>query len=607
MLTVDYIIIGLYILFATGVGLYASRKIAGSSDEYFLAGRSLPWWLAGSSMVATTFATDTPLVVTGLIAGAGVAGNWLWWCVGIAHIVAALGFARLWRRLEVLTDTEIVKERYGGVWSKRLRTITAGYQAVFINCLVMGWILLAMRKLSIALFPEASPQLVTTGLVFLSVGYATLGGMHAVVITDMAQLALAFIGASALAYFALSDFGGIQGMLNAFETTYPDKSDSLLSMIPQGDLPGLPITLFALLLTIGWWKNAQGAGYIVQRLGACKTPHEAEKASLFFAVVHNALRPWPWILVGLCALLVWPLEGGPCSATLLCESPYQCLDGICAVTDREGTYPLMMTKYLPPGWLGLVVASMLAAFMSTMDTHINWGASYLINDLKFGRKTDAPAPLWHGRLGAFTLGIIALILSQFMTEIADIWILVIMLGGGIGSVWVGRWLWWRVSARVELTAMATATLLATIVLLMKQEFVFDVTNPLFMPELTKTWEILIVTMGTLVVWVSSAFIFPPESEQVLTSFFKKARPPAFGWTGHTGENHPETSPDSTILQRIVLGLIALYGTLFGMGWALLNGRTLEGIAAISLSFLAFMWLIKNPADPGKETREGINP
>ena len=515
-----------------------------------------------------------------------------------AHIVAALGFARLWRRLEVLTDAEIVNKRYGGIWARRLRTITAGYQAVFINCLVMGWILLAMQKLSIALFPEASPQLITTGLVFLSVGYATLGGMHAVVITDLVQLALAFIGAAGLAYFALSEQGGLQGMLDSLHTTYPERGESILSIIPHGDLPGLPITLFALLLTIGWWKNAQGAGYIVQRLSACKTPHEAEKASLLFAVVHNALRPWPWILVGLCALLVWPMEGGACSSDLLCEYPYTCVEGMCTVADREGTYPLMMTRYLPPGWLGLVVASMLAAFMSTMDTHINWGASYLVNDLRFGRKSDTPAPLWHGRLGAFALGFIALFLSQFMTEIANIWILVIMLGGGIGSVWVGRWIWWRVSARVELIAMASATSLAALVLLLKQDMLFGIDNPIFMAELTRTWEIIIVTIGTLTIWVSAAFVLPPEDEAILVSFYEKVRPPSPGWKPVIDQcPGAEDIKPPAIALRLTLGLLALYGSLFGMAWLLLGEDPIAGILALCLGAGAFTWLIRHPADP----------
>ena len=258
----------------------------------------------------------------------------------------------------MVTDAEIVAKRYSGPWAKRLRTITAGYQAIFINCLVMGWILVAMRKVSLAIFPDLSAELVTYGLMLLAIGYATLGGMRSVVITDLVQLCLAFVGAIALAFFALEDVGGIRGLIDGLHTTYPDRADSLLSLVPHGDLPGLPFTLFALLLTMGWWKNAQGAGYIVQRLSACKSPEDAEKGSLFFAVVHNALRPWPWILVGLAGLLVWPLDGGSCAEG--CTLPYSCIEGLCTVEDRESTYALLMVRYLPVGWLGIVVASMLA-------------------------------------------------------------------------------------------------------------------------------------------------------------------------------------------------------------------------------------------------------
>ena len=600
MTALDYGVIGLYLAFATGVGLYASRRVAGSTTEYFVAGRSLPWWLAGSSMVATTFAADTPLAVTGLVATSGVAGNWLWWCVGIAHVVAALGFARLWRRLEVLTDAELVSRRYGGKWSERLRTITAGYQAIFINCLVMGWILVAMRKVSIALFPDYSPQLVTFGLLCLSMGYATLGGMHAVVLTDLVQLALAFLGASALALFALEEHGGISGLSESLHTAYPEQASSILSIIPDGDLPGLPIALFALLMTMGWWKNAQGAGYIVQRLSACKSPAEAEKGSLLFAVVHNALRPWPWILVGLAALLVWPLDGGACLAHADCSSPYSCLDGICRVEDRESTYPLMMTLYLPAGWLGLVVASMLAAFMSTMDTHVNWGASYLVNDLRFGRKKGTSAPLWHGRMGAFMLGLTAFALSQFMDSIADIWLVIIMLGGGIGSVWVGRWVWWRVSARVELVAMGAATLLALVVLALQRETLLWFDNPLFVGDISKVHEIWIVSGGALVCWVTSALFFPPEEESVLTTFYESVRPPAVGW-GPIGARFPGNemgTPAGVLLMRIALGLVAVFGTLYGVG-TLLLGNAAVGIIGTCLGMSAFIWLLGHPLEEEK--------
>lgn len=593
MSPLDLAIVFLYLLFATGVGIYASKRVGNSAEEYFVAGRTLPWWLAGSSMVATTFAADTPLAVTGLIASSGVAGNWLWWCVGIAHVIAALGFARLWRRLEVVTDAEIVAKRYGGPWAKRLRTITAGYQAIFINCLVMGWILVAMRKVSLALFPDLSADLVTYGLMLLAIGYATLGGMRSVVITDLVQLCLAFVGAIALAFFALEDVGGIRGLIDGLHTTYPDRADSLLSLVPHGDLPGLPFTLFALLLTMGWWKNAQGAGYIVQRLSACKSPEDAEKGSLFFAVVHNALRPWPWILVGLAGLLVWPLDGGSCAEG--CTLPYSCIEGLCRVEDRESTYALLMVRYLPVGWLGIVVASMLAAFMSTIDTHVNWGASYLVNDLKIGRSGDEPSPLWHGRAGALALGILAAFLSNFMDAISDIWLIVIMLGGGIGSVWVGRWLWWRVNARVELVAMASATGLAMMVFIVQKQILFGLENPLFAGDIPKTTEIMIVSGGSLFSWVASAWVTRPEPMDTLVEFYQRVHPPAFGWKPvieHLG-SPAESRRSHRVLPRILAGLFAVYGTLFGMG-NLLLGDTQTGWFILLPGLAAFLWLLRNP-------------
>lgn len=542
-------------------------------------------------MVATTFAADTPLVVTGLIASGGLAGNWVWWCVGIAHVVAALVFARLWRRLEVVTDAQITAVRYSGVWAQRLRAITAGYQALLINCLVMGWILVAMRKLSLALFPDSSPYIITGGLLGLSVFYSTLGGMHAVVLTDLIQFSLAMLGAVALAWFALDDMGGFSGLKTRLDTLYPEQVDSILSLTPTGDLPGLPLTLFAVLLTVGWWKNAQGAGYIVQRLSACKSPEEAEKASLFFAIVHNALRPWPWIVVGLVALVVWPLDGGACVEGIRhCGEGYQCVEGACTIQDREATYPWMMTKYLPPGWLGIVVASMLAAFMSTMDTHLNWGSSYLVHDFRLFSKDDGESPLWVGRAGSWVLAGLAFTCSLAMDSIVEVWLLLIMLGGGMGSVWLGRWIWWRVSARVELVAMASATLLAAITLVVQAPSLLGTSNPLYLGDIPKSVEMLFVIVGTLFLWILAALRFSPEPSETLTYFYRQVHPPRLGWRPIAADipNHGVHAAKHRLVLRVALGLTAVYGTLWGMASGLIAGE--GGLAVVGIGAGLGSWI-----------------
>lgn len=555
--TLDLVIVAAYLLGALAVGIAVSKRASASTEEYFLAGRSLPWWLAGTSMVATTFAADTPLAVTGLVASGGVAGNWIWWTWGVAHVVAALVFARFWRRLKVVTDAEIMERRYSGRTAVVLRMVKAGYAALFLNCLTMGWVILAMRKVSVHLFPDVNPLVLTFALMALAVVYSMLGGMRSVVLTDIAQFGLAMLGAVLLAWFVLDDIGGVSGLLAGLQQTYPDTHGDLLAFFPSGDLPGLPMTLFAVLLTVAWWRQAEGGGYIVQRLGAAKSVQDAERASIWFAVLHNAIRPWPWILVGLAALVVYPLG---------------------SLDDREAAYPMLMVAKLPAGLLGLMVASLLAAFMSTIDTHVNWGSSYLVRDV-YERFRDEDGPdrgVLVGRVGVVLMGGIAAIASLFMDSIADVWLFVIMLGSGLGSVSIARWLWWRVNATSELVALGVSTLLSIAMVVWVDD---------------QATRITIVAVGSLVCWVPVAWLTKPADPQELDAFYTAARP--FGLWGPVAERNAQvdTALGARVALRVAAGLFAVFGTLFGLGGALLHGPIWALVAAAGLASLA--WLVRS--------------
>ena len=557
MATLDLVIVTAYLLGALGIGLAVTKKASGSTEEYFVAGRSLPWWLAGTSMVATTFAADTPLAVTGLVASGGIAGNWIWWSWGIAHVVAALVFARLWRRLKVVTDAEIMELRYSGPPAAALRVVKAGYAALFLNCLTMGWVILAMRKVSVHLFPEIDPLQLTFGLMAMAVLYSMLGGMRSVVLTDIIQFGLALLGAVLLMVFVVGDMGGISGLVAGLEETYgPEKADEILAFWPSGDLPGLPLTLFAVLLTVAWWRQAEGGGYIVQRLGAAKSAQDAERASIWFAVLHNAIRPWPWILVALAALVVWPLESS-------------------GVEDREGLYAALMVDKLPAGVLGLMVTSLLAAFMSTIDTHVNWGSSYLVRDI-WERFVGKENGVLVGRIGVVVMGLIAAVVSLFMDSIADVWLFVIMLGSGLGSVSVARWLWWRVNAMAEFAALIVSTVLSIGIVV-------------FADQIGQGERILIVALGSLAAWIPVALLTRPSA--ALDSFYARARP--FGFWGPLAARMPEvdTSLGRDVPLRVAAGLFAVFGTLFGLGGAILR-HPAWGLVAVG-GVAALVWLIQS--------------
>ncbi|MFQ5675863.1 MAG: sodium:solute symporter family protein, partial [bacterium] len=349
----DWAIIASYLAFALGVGVYFSRKASQNISEFFVSGRKLPWWIAGTSMVATTFAADTPLFVSGVIAKEGIAGNWLWWNLAATHVMATLFFARLWHRAGILTDLELLEIRYSGKPARILRGFRSLWEGILLNCIVMGWVMLAMLKI-LGVFFDWPKWAAMSVLLLIALTYSIMSGFWGVVMTDIVQFVIAMGASIMLAIIAVNENGGISEIKLRLHEIYADKADHLLSFVPQVGSSFLPVTTFIEFIAVNWWatKTADGGGYIAQRMFSAKDEKHSFLATLWYTLAHYCLRPWPWIIVGLVALVVFP-----------------------NLEDPEIGYPKMVLEYLPTGLLGLMLVSFLAAFMSTIDTQVNWGTS----------------------------------------------------------------------------------------------------------------------------------------------------------------------------------------------------------------------------------------
>jgi|GEM_PF-13484 len=753
--TLDVAILVAYVVFALSVGSLFFKQASKGATGFFVGDRKLPWWIAGTSIVATTFAADTPLAVAGIVGNTGIAGNWVWWNWAIAHLVATFFFARLWRRAGVITDAEITELRYSGSWAAALRGFKAVYFGFFVNCLTMAWVISAMVKISAAFFPTVEPWQVIAVCIVTSVAYTSLGGFRGVVITDVVQFGLGMVGAIALAYFALEHFGGIGSVeaataaaeatsATASSTSSPTMLQALhdvtvstgkelshsLDFVPDAGHPISPF-LFVVLLMAGWWRNAEGNGYLVQRLAATRDEGQAQAASLWFSIAHNALRPWPWIIVGLVALVVYPnlsarpaqalhgtlttsssthsivvtpaafdlnapvtltlsglpadvpcsvslagrtaavdngqallpssseavfaplqlscgtgeakstatlppvligkdkktfptslaqgglkvtpaaidvakggrlqVEGasGSCQASLL-EQKVDIVDGKAVfkpfatttlaplhitcdgnamalghmrieLIDREMGYPLMMKRSLPSGWLGLVIASLLAAFMSTIDTHTNWGASYVVQDLYrrfLAPDEDEAHYVLISRVSIVFMAVMAGVASLFITSIAQVWMFLITLGAGLGSVSAARWYWHRVTPHAEFAAMGVTTLLAfAMEALTSTSLMGDAAFNIDKPS-----KILLVAAVSLLTWIPVALFGPQNDDDTLRTFAERVRPGGPGWKGYAD------SPDriGSAVGKLLLGGVSVFATLFGLG-QLLFGSTTTGV------------------------------
>lgn len=562
----DWAIIGAYFLLALGVGIWASRVVGNSATGFFLAGRNMPWWLLGISMVATTFSTDTPNLVTGLVREQGVSGNWGWWAFLLTGMLTVFVYARLWRRSGVMTDIEFYELRYGGKPAAVLRGFRALYLGLVFNVLVMGTVSLAAIKLGGILlgWPGWLTLLVTGAITLL---YSTLGGLRAVILTDFVQFILAMIGSVWACWYILNldAVGGLDALLAHADVA------SKTSMFPAMDDPAQWVPILLVPLAVQWWASYYpgaepgGGGYIAQRMFSAKDESHAVGATLLFNVAHYALRPWPWILIALASIVVFPTL-----ADLQAAFPNIPADKI----GHDLAYPAMLSL-LPEGLLGLVAASLLAAFMSTMSTQLNLGASYLVNDfwVRFIRPdaTDAEQ-VRAGRLATVVSLMLGSGLGLLLTDAGQAFNLLLLIGAGTGGLFILRWFWWRINAWTELVAMGGSLVVAGY-------FTF-VHDDLDIVELAAHEKLIWGSLLTTLVWVVATYLTPPESDKTLSSFVAKVNPGGPGWKRWATAEATAPWPVPRGILSMVLGCTGVYAALIA------TGSWLYGDASTAMILLA---------------------
>ncbi|HEU4433412.1 MAG TPA: sodium:solute symporter family protein [Pyrinomonadaceae bacterium] len=548
----DWSVIAAYFLFNLGIGIYYARRATGSTSEFFLSGRNVPWWLAGTSMVATTFAADTPLAVTGFVANNGIAGNWLWWNMVMSGMLTVFLYARLWRRAGVMTDIEFAELRYSGKPAAFLRGFRALYLGLPINCIILGWVNLAMVKiLEITLgLDKRGAMLVVIGMLLFTAFYTAISGLWGVLVTDLFQFALKMGMVIVLAVLAVNAVGGIDQMkakIGALDAA--SGSGSRLAFFPEYDSIWMPaITLFV-YLAVNWWATwypgaePGGGGYVAQRIFSAKNEKHGLLATLWFNIAHYALRPWPWILTALASIILYP-----------------------NLTDKESGYivTLLDPNVFPSYLRGFMLAAFAAAYMSTIGTQLNWGASYVINDFyrRFVKRTASDKHyVIASQLVTLFLMIISLVVTFYLESIGDAWRMLLVTGAGTGTVLLLRWFWWRINAWSEVSAMICA---AVISLFLQMILKWDVRRP------RDFALVMLVTVGlTTIVWVTVTLLTKAEPKEKLIAFYRRVRPEGPGWNGIARDAglSAEHAQGRLSLQFVnwILGCVLIYGSLFGIG------------------------------------------
>ena len=589
MTGLDWAIVAAVLLVTFGLVAVYARRASRSTGEFFAGGRSMPWWLAGTSMVATTFAADTPLAVAELVAQSGVAGNWLWWYAALGGMLTVFFFARLWQRSGVLTDVEFVELRYDGAPAAALRGVKAVYFGLFANAVVIGWVVLAMSTVFRVLFPdlqvlgrtewtvlglEMDAATVSVGGLMLLVGaYSLVSGLWGIAVTDAFQFTLAMTGSVALAWFALDlpAVGGIAGLKAQLPAEAFRFTPTLGNPIEGAATLALSGAAFAAYMGVQWWASwypgaePGGGGYVAQRMLATRSETDSVLAVLWFTLAHYCLRPWPWIVVGLAALVLYPGLENP----------------------GEG-YVMVMRDALPAGLLGLLFAAFLAAFMSTISTQLNWGTSYLVNDL-YRRFLATDRSERHyvlvSRVLTFALAIGGFVVATQLTSVSDAWGLLLSASAGMGLVLILRWYWWRINAWSELTATVVPLLLVALQLLGVDVPFLDATFP------TNLFGIAAITTAC---WLLATLVTAPTASGTLDAFYQRIRPGGPGWRPVAARN-PDVAVDTGLGQlalRWLLGSAAVYAVLFGVGWVVL-GETPRGLVTLAAAGAALAFLIRS--------------
>jgi len=592
---IDWAIVAAYFVLSTAIGFAFTKKGGESLSEYFISGRNVSWWLAGASMVATTFAADTPLVVTGFVYNHGVAGNWIWWNMLMSGMLTVFFFARLWRRANVMTDVEFAEIRYSGKPAATLRGFRALYLALPINLIILGWVTRAMIKIltiSLGLHDvrilgmTVSGQVVAVAICFIiTVAYSAGAGMWAVLWTDLVQFVIKMTAVIILAVYAVKAVGGMDALKAGLSTHFGD-ANAALSVLPirVGEngieaYPWMPLIAIAVFLSVQWWAawypgaEPGGGGYVAQRIFSSKTEKDGVLATLFFNVAHYAIRPWPWIITGLCTVILYPGGIGP-------------------THDHEAAYVQAFVDLLPTPWRGFMLAGFAAAYMSTVGTQLNWGASYLVNDF-YKRFLNRTATEKHyvtvSRLATVFLFLASALVTMQLSTIEGAWKFLLALGSGTGLVLILRWYWWRINAWSEISAM-TASFIVSLVAI-------SVIHPRFPAGdfRADAWVMLVTVAISTVVWLSVTFATAPEPDATLQSFYRRVRPGGPGWakvSERAGYGREGIPGGALAWTNWIAGIVAVYSTLFGIGKIIL-GDLGQGLVMLFIALVAFAWIARS--------------
>lgn len=576
--TLDWsIIIGFFVVFLA-IGIQVAKKSGKNSTEFFLSGRNMPWWLLGVSMVATTFSADTPNLVTDIVRQNGISGNWVWWAFLLTGMLTVFIYAKLWRRSGVLTDLEFYEIRYSGKEAAFLRGFRAIYLGVFFNVMIMATVCLAAIKIGSILFDLQPWQSVVYASI-ITVAYSSLGGLRGVILTDFIQFIIAMIGSIAAAIYVvnLPEVGGLNALVT--NESVVDK----LNFLPDFTNMETLIPLFIIPIAVQWWNvwypgaEPGGGGYIAQRMLSAKDEKNAVGATLFFNVAHYALRPWPWIIIALASLVLYPdLES--------ISKAFPNVD--INIIGHDIAYPAMLLS-LPKGLLGVVIASLIAAFMSTISTHLNWGSSYIVHDFykRFIKPEASEKQLVNiGRLSTVFLMAFAALFSLALTNALDAFQILLQIGAGTGLIFILRWFWWRINAYSEITGMTVSFFMA---------LYFQFIHGHFFTPLSSHIELVLGILITSVAWIAVTLLTQPSDTQVLINFYNKVTPYGFGWNKFKttvlkqntilNKGHDDFTKD---LLSMFIGISIVYFSLFATGFFIYNELFSASVLALLTLLLA---------------------